>query len=198
MPYDAKESLAAALRSQAVYSGPAITCGNVRFTVEVVGATQYLTYAGTCNVPDVLEDLEAYVVPRAGLGEICKGDADQWDASRDAVLAHLDPHLDVQCEGHSLASSVACIAAVELWNRGFRVLDVYSYGGKRTGNNSWKAAWEKTGLNCFRFVNLRDPVPLLEDWLPHVGVEVPLGVPGIPLIEFHSIARYVELLQIPA
>lgn len=195
MPYDAKLALEAAQRSLAVYSGPAITCGNVRFSVEVVGEVQWLTFAGTENLEDVVEDCEAICVTRDYCGEICEGDANAWDTCRDTVIATLDPHLDVQLAGHSAGSSRACIAAVELWNRGFKVLDVYSYGGKRTGNESWKAAWDKTGLNCFRFVNLRDPVPLLECWLPHVGVEVPLGVPGIPMIAFHAIAGYVSLLD---
>lgn len=185
-----------AQKSAAAYLYPTYTLGNAKFILETINGVQLLTFAGTCNPEDCLEDLEAYCVARDGIGEICKGDADYWDLCRPIILQKLDPSLPVRCFGHSLGGSVVAIASLELKNHGFSVLDIYNFGAKRSGGERWGRAYGSSGLQCFRITNRRDPIPMLESWLPHIGIEIPIGESGIPLvIPFHSIDGYAKDLQ---
>lgn len=201
MSYNPATAALACEQCVEVYLRPSFIVTNVLFHIDKLhdnngNLYQELTFAGTCNPEDCKEDVEFYCVPRDGIGEVCKGDARQWDAASGTILKALDPSIPVATRGHSLGGSVAAIAALELHNRGFKVLDTYTFGAKRSGNGKWKAAWEASGLVCYRFVVRRDPVPDLECWLPHIGEEIAMGENGIPLINFHSIDKsYLPLVE---
>ena len=187
MPFDPKIALYACQKASAAYFYPTYTPGCAKFILETVNGVQYFIPAGTCDLGNVLEDADAILVERVGIGSICKGDADYWSLCEPILLAYLSPDLPVACYGHSLAGSVSAIASLELKNRGFKVLDCYTFGAKRTGDGAWETAWNNSGLNCYRLVVRRDPIPMLEGWLPHIGTEIAMGSEGIPLIEFHNI-----------
>lgn len=194
MPYDPALALLGAEKSAAAYLYPTYTPGNAKFILETVNGVQNFVPAGTCDPGDVCEDLEFYTVFREGLGNVVKGDVEYWETCRDCALPHLDKSLPIQFFSHSLGGSASAIGALDLKNKGFNILPVYTYGAKRSGTESFKAAWDSSGLQVFRFCNKRDPIPMLESWLPNVGTRIDVGMPGIPLIEFHAIDEYVSLL----
>mmetsp|Transcript_28049 Transcript_28049/g.43777 ORF Transcript_28049/g.43777 Transcript_28049/m.43777 type:complete len:397 (+) Transcript_28049:1645-2835(+) len=76
--------------------------------------------------------------------------------------------------GHSLGSALATLAAFDLKARG-KIPDnipceVFSYAGPAVGNKHFVQAFDQLpGLECNRFVNKLDRVPLLPFGAPHVG-----------------------------
>lgn len=121
------------------------------------------------------------------------------------VKRHLDDGGNLLCVGHSLASAIAAIAALNYSNTHPSQVFYAGFGTPRVGNQAFKNRFDTTVKLKWRVKNGRDPV---NSCLPplgyvHVGNELHLGpsdpYPDIPVLfdlADHDIASYVKALQL--
>ncbi|CAL4959944.1 unnamed protein product [Urochloa decumbens] len=148
------------------------------------------------------------------------------EVSRLVKGAHPGEDMSITLAGHSMGSALATLLGYDLaelsLNRdasGRRVpVTVFSYGGPRVGNSSFKERCDELGVKALRVANVRDPVTMLPgalinegtsgflaswagagDRYTHVGVELALDFlrlrdPG----SVHDIGAYVSSIKAEA
>ncbi|KAA8531335.1 hypothetical protein F0562_006044 [Nyssa sinensis] len=136
--------------------------------------------------------------------------------------------MSITLAGHSMGSSLALLLAYDIAELGLnRVHDsnqeipvtVFSFGGPRVGNSSFKERCEELGVKVLRIVNVNDPITKMpgvvfnENFrvlggvyeLPwscscyaHVGVELPLDYFNMQDLScVHDLETYISLLKCP-
>ncbi|XP_058092487.1 galactolipase DONGLE, chloroplastic-like [Magnolia sinica] len=143
------------------------------------------------------------------------------------INEYKDEELSITVAGHSMGSSLALLLAYDIAELGLNrngsnheiPITVYSFGGPRVGNSSFKERCEELGVKVLRIVNVNDPITKLpgvflnENFrnlggrfeLPwscscyaHVGVELALDFfkmrdPSC----VHDLETYISLLRCP-
>ncbi len=147
---------------------------------------QLLSFPGSEQIKDWLEDSEFVKVKRDGLGYLHGGFADVFDDLKKEILKSLDKNKPIVITAHSLGAAVCCIFALYLKNSGYIIKHVYTFGMPRTGNKEWYDNFKKSGIIHYRVVNGNDivtTIPKLFYW--HVGEEIHINKRGI-FSWFHS------------
>lgn len=85
--------------------------------------------------------------------------------------------MPVQLTGHSLGGTVGLLAAMDLFDAGFNIIDIYTYGSPRVGDHRFVKAFKRDmpDTRIFRVTNCKDIVPHVPPtWLhyEHIGTEV--------------------------
>ncbi|RVW92357.1 Galactolipase DONGLE, chloroplastic [Vitis vinifera] len=135
--------------------------------------------------------------------------------------------LSITLAGHSMGSSLALLLAYDIAELGLNrdhssreiPITVFSFGGPRVGNSSFKERCEELGLKVLRVVNVNDPITKLPGivfnenfrvlggryefpWscscYAHVGVEVVLDFFKMENPSYvHDLESYINLLKCP-
>lgn len=143
----------------------------------------------TSQRADIATDLDTTLKAVPGLGNLHNGFLSAYEAVHAQLSARVSQFLGnaqnkrVVFAGHSLGGALANIAAArqEQAQRG-SVGGVFTYGGPRVGDASWKQAYADLGLHdkTHRYVRRKDPVPLVpphggKNGFEHVGRQVYLN-----------------------
>uniref|UniRef100_A0AC35GDI2 Fungal lipase-like domain-containing protein n=1 Tax=Panagrolaimus sp. PS1159 TaxID=55785 RepID=A0AC35GDI2_9BILA len=95
-----------------------------------------------------------------------RGFYDIWinGTMKDSVntLKNKYPKYDIYVLGHSLGGAMAALAAVTIVTTNIKPLEnvhVYTFGQPRTGNEDFANAFNNLGIETYRIVHDRDPVP---------------------------------------
>ncbi|XXG62251.1 hypothetical protein AAC387_Pa05g0651 [Persea americana] len=143
------------------------------------------------------------------------------------INEYKDEELSITVAGHSMGSSLAMLLAYDIAELGLNrnesnqeiPITVYSFGGPRVGNSSFKERCEELGVKVLRIVNVNDPITKLPGvflnenlrvlggryelpWscscYAHVGVEVALDFFTVqnPTC-VHDLETYINLLKCP-
>ena len=108
---------------------------------------------------DIAADLKFWRMDPAGTGErIHSGFWREAFSLLPAVIRNTDPEKPVCITGHSLGGGMAVIMAGFLMKMGYDVVDLYTFGQPRVGNNKFVKRIE-AGCNWQRYVNNNDVVP---------------------------------------
>ncbi|XAR71107.1 Phospholipase A(1), partial [Bertholletia excelsa] len=139
---------------------------------------------------------------------------------REQLLSQVSGLLD---NGHSMGSSLALLLAYDIAELGLNTrrggghsmnvpITVFSFGGPRVGNSSFKQRCEELGIKVLRIVNVNDPITrlpgvffnenfrVLGDNYAHVGVELQVGVDFLKIKNpsyVHDLETYISLLRCP-
>lgn len=160
------------------YTDSALTYknGDNGFLLEVEGDTQYLAFPGSYQFMDWVTDTEFIKAKRENMGSLHGGFADTWDLLKHEVMNRLDRRKKLILTGHSLGGAVATIAALSLFNEGFEINCLYTYGSPRVGNAEWKTNFDKSGIVYYRIKNGDDFVTTVPKvFFEHVGQEIKIG-----------------------
>ncbi|XP_011042808.1 PREDICTED: galactolipase DONGLE, chloroplastic-like [Populus euphratica] len=133
--------------------------------------------------------------------------------------------LSISLAGHSMGSSLALLLAYDISELGLNRLDpkldvpvtVFSFGGPRVGNSSFKERCEELGVKVLRIANVNDPITKLPGVLlnenlrvfggryefpwscscyEHVGVEIALDFFNMQNPScVHDLGSYISLLK---
>ncbi|KAG5252078.1 hypothetical protein OIU78_011141 [Salix suchowensis] len=133
--------------------------------------------------------------------------------------------LSISLAGHSMGSSLALLLAYDIAELGLNRLGpkldvpvtVFSFGGPRVGNSSFKERCEELGVKVLRIANVNDPITKLPGVLlnenfrvfggryefpwscscyEHVGVEIPLDFFNMQNPScVHDLGSYISLLK---
>ncbi|RWR83808.1 galactolipase DONGLE, chloroplastic [Cinnamomum micranthum f. kanehirae] len=143
------------------------------------------------------------------------------------INEYKDEELSITVAGHSMGSSLAVLLAYDIAELGLNrnesnqeiPITVYSFGGPRVGNSSFKERCEELGVKVLRIVNVNDPITKLPGvflnenlrvlggryelpWscscYAHVGVEVALDFFTVQNPScVHDLETYINLLKCP-
>ncbi len=162
---------------------------------------QILSFPGSEQIKDWIEDGEFVKVKREGLGWIHNGFADTWDGLKNELIPKLDRTKPLYITGHSLGGAVATVASLALYNRGFKIDGLFTFGSPRVGNSEWKSNFEKSGIIYNRVMNGDDIVTTIPKlFYYHVGEEVRINKRGFfswfhDKFTDHKMENYLESLD---
>lgn len=187
--------------SEKCYSCMTYKTGNDGFLLETEDDSQFLLFPGSYELSDWIHDFEVVKVHRDDMGDIHLGFAKTWDLLKDEVVKRLDKTKKLYVGGHSLGGAVACVAALSLYNKGFKIESVHTYGQPRVGNYEWKKKFVKSKIQLYRFRNGDDivsTIPKLFYW--HVGEEVHINRRGFfswlhDNFTDHLITNYIKFVE---
>mgnify|MGYP001818785213 CR=1 FL=1 len=121
--------------------------------------TQTITIRGTSNKANRLEDIDIDKVPDPILGiNLHKGFREDALALRADVTPHLRKDYKIRVTGHSLGGAVAAIKAHMLFQDGYNVTRLVTFGGPKVTDVDGKNAIQD-GIDVTRVVNEPDIVP---------------------------------------
>lgn len=178
--FDPRVALAGAMECALAYSEPTHKVGNVTFRVTTTDSGLLVTFAGTNSFLDALYDALAFLVKRAGLGDIHNGAADEWDTVKPELMRILTPAVPVTFRGHSAGAWLALYSTVWFKGLGFKVGDCYVMGCPRAGGANWATLAKACGVMIYRVVAGRDGVTMVpggDKWF-HVGDAIYLDLSG--------------------
>lgn len=166
--------------SQKAYSELTWSYKNTGFLLELDKfGNQILAFPGSEQLQDWADDSEFVKVKREGLGYLHNGISDEFDEIKLQVLNTLNKNKTVTLTGHSLGAGLASIFALYLFNLGFKIECVYTYGSPRVGNSEWAEKFKNSGIQYYRVVNGNDIVPTIPKlFFYHVGEEVHINKRG--------------------
>jgi predicted lipase len=200
MSFSKNLALKLAILSEKSYQTKTFEVGNKSFLLHEDRYNQYLIFTGSYEIKDWLENTKFVKVHRDNLGDLHNGFADTWDELRKEVLKRLNPMKKIHLAGHSLGGAVASIAALYLYNKGYNIESVYSFGSPRAGDYDWKKNFVKSGIEYYRVVNGDDLVPTMPKlfyW--HVGKEVHINRRGFSWFHRnftdHLLTNYIANLE---
>ena len=131
--------------------------------------TQWVAFRGTQTLGDVKLDARYTHHRDTVLGiYLHQGFASAADELLPALLPHLRPDYETILTGHSLGGAVAAVMTLHLESLGYTVR-AQTFGQPKVTNI--EGARMHASINLTRFVNGRDPVPLVPpvDWKPGGG-----------------------------
>ena len=133
--------------------------GNTQAFIASSRHLRVLTFRGSDDLRAWQTNLKARPVGWAGPGLVHEGFAEAfekcWTELRPALHSREDRR-PVVVTGHSLGGALATLAASRLDG-----CLLYSFGAPRVGDRSFARALDRCNSHLHRYVNYRDPVPLL-------------------------------------
>ena len=137
-----------------------------------------------------------------------RGFVKAYFAVRDQIHAYIKSHevASAVATGHSLGGALATLCAVDLqynFANQIALLEAYTYGAPKVGNEGFKDSFNQRVPNSYRFVNGMDIVPELPRWWQgyrHVDQELRIGQRfSLNLVSArfkdHAIDQYIESLK---
>lgn len=153
-----------------------------------------VAFRGSQVAKDYLQDAKFALIPLLPgfKSKAHKGFMEDYKSIREPILDALIklPSKPIFATGHSLGGGQVILCAKDLANKGFKLQAVYTFGGPRSGNISFKRYYgSKLAAITWRVVNQNDIVPrvpgLPTTWFVpntwpyrHVGIEVLLAEQG--------------------
>ena len=133
-----------------------------------------VSFRGTQSEAEWLRDFDAIPVEaKIGEGHVHKGFQEQYFRLRDSVQHGLRwTTRPLWITGHSLGAALAVLCAADFSDKNPLV---YTFEGPRVGMVIWSSWFDKQVKDCYRVVNIWDPVPHLPpflDYYKHVGKQV--------------------------
>lgn len=174
---------------------------------EVSTATAFISFRGTTDVADWLQDLDVVpepYTPLTGFGQVHAGFQDVYQVVRASIVANLPAALtgctQILITGHSLGAAVAVLAGPDVF-RGMPPNTIeprlITFAGPKVGLPDFVTAFNTDIESCFRVVNFLDIVPLVPP-VPyvHVGAQIDVDSRGpIDVITRHSLTAYLAGLN---